>query len=558
MRFATFLLFFGLLASQAWALIKHYDYIIKETSYTRLCSTKKILTVNGEFPGPIIYANKGDTAIVNVQNQGEYNITLHWHGLSQPRNSWSDGPEYITQCPIQPGAKFKYHLIFSHEEGTIWWHAHSAWDRATVHGAIIVYPKIGAIYPFPNPHREIPIILGEWWKSDINQILADPLETGSDFNISDAYTINGQPGDLYPCSSSDTFITIVEHQKTYLLRVINAALNNDLFFAIADHELTIVGTDGSYLKPFTTSYIMITPGQTFDILLHANAASGSRFYMAASSYGSADLIPYDVTTTTAILQYKTSDVPTDKPKLPSLPKVNDSKAALDFVKRLQSLTPVNVPKTIDERIIMTVSVNLLKCEPGKTCKGPQGERFSMSLNNISFLTPSIDLLQAYHKNISGVFGTGFPSEPPLNFDFTSNDLPSYLLYPRRAVEVRVVEYNTNLEIVFQGTGLFAPEYHPMHLHGYSFYTVGSGPGNFDKEKDPLKYNLINPPFQNTVGVPKNGWSAIRFKALNPGVWFMHCHIDIHSTWGMATVLIVKNGKGLDAGLLPPPPYMPPC
>ena len=207
---------------------------------------------------------------------------------------------------------------------------------------------------------------------------------------------------------------------------------------------------------------------------------------------------------------------------------------------------------------MTVSVNLLKCEPGKTCLGPQGERFAMSLNNISFATPTIDILQAYYKNITGVFGTEFPSEPPLHFDFTGDNLPAYLLYPRTALEVRVVEYGTNLEIVFQGTSLLAPEYHPMHLHGYNFYVVGSGPGNFDKEKDPLKYNLVNPPFQNTVGVPKNGWSAVRFKALNPGVWFLHCHIDVHSTWGMATVLIVKNGKGLNAGLLPRPPYMPPC
>ena len=26
------------------------------------------------------------------------------HGVKQPRNPWSDGPVYITQCPIKPGA----------------------------------------------------------------------------------------------------------------------------------------------------------------------------------------------------------------------------------------------------------------------------------------------------------------------------------------------------------------------------------------------------------------------------------------------------------------------
>jgi len=82
------------------------------------------------------------------------------HGVKQPRNPWTDGPAYITQCPIQPGRRFRQKLIFSTEEGTIWWHAHSDWSRATIHGAIFVYPTKNTPYPFPKPHAEIPIIFG--------------------------------------------------------------------------------------------------------------------------------------------------------------------------------------------------------------------------------------------------------------------------------------------------------------------------------------------------------------------------------------------------------------
>ena len=82
------------------------------------------------------------------------------HGVKQPRKPWSDGPEYVTQCPIKPGANFTYEIIFSTEEGTLWWHAHSDWSRATVHGPIIIFPKIGTTYPFPKPHAEFPIVLG--------------------------------------------------------------------------------------------------------------------------------------------------------------------------------------------------------------------------------------------------------------------------------------------------------------------------------------------------------------------------------------------------------------
>ena len=90
---------------------------------------------------------------------------IYRHGVKQPRNPWSDGPNYITQCPIQAGAKFTQKIILSTEEGTLWWHAHSEWDRATVHGAIIVYPTNGTNYPFSKPHAEFSIILGTPHKS---------------------------------------------------------------------------------------------------------------------------------------------------------------------------------------------------------------------------------------------------------------------------------------------------------------------------------------------------------------------------------------------------------
>jgi FtsP/CotA-like multicopper oxidase with cupredoxin domain len=85
---------------------------------------------------------------------------LDRHGVKQPRNPWSDGPENITQCPIQPGTNFTYEVIFSTEEGTLWWHAHSDWSRATVHGAIIILPTPATTYPFPKPYAQETIVLG--------------------------------------------------------------------------------------------------------------------------------------------------------------------------------------------------------------------------------------------------------------------------------------------------------------------------------------------------------------------------------------------------------------
>ncbi|RVW79266.1 hypothetical protein VitviT2T_028318 [Vitis vinifera] len=551
------LLFVAVLPCKA---LINYTFIVKETPYTRLCSTKNILTVNGQFPGPTLYVTKGETVIVDVYNKGSYNITIHWHGVKMPRYPWSDGPEYVTQCPIQPGGKFSQKIIFSSEEGTLWWHAHSDWSRATVHGAIIIYPKKGTSYPFPKPHAEVPILLGEWWKKDIMEVLTEFVQNGGDPQISDAFTINGQPGDLYPCSKPETFKLLVDYGKMYLLRIINVDMQDILFFSIAKHQITVVGTDASYTKPLARDYIAISPGQTIDVLLEANQ-SPDHYYMAARAYSSAKGVEYDNTTTTAVVQYNGNYTPSP-PSLPFLPDYNDTNASVNFTGSLRSLAnkdhPVDVPTNITTPLIFTVSMNTFPCPLNRTCKGPNGTMLAASVNNISFVNPKIDVLEAYYYQINGVFGTRFPSFPPYVFNFTAEYLSLLLELPNRWTEVKVLDYDSVVELVFQGTNLVAGTDHPIHLHGYSFYVVGWGFGNFNKDKDPLGYNLVDPPLQNTIAVPKNGWTTIRFKAHNPGVWLMHCHIERHLTWGMDMVFIVKNGPSPEVQLLPPPPDMPPC
>ncbi|KAH0680058.1 hypothetical protein KY284_021143 [Solanum tuberosum] len=554
----VFLFLLGLLPAHAF--VHRHRFIIKEAPYSKLCSSKNILTVNGQFPGPVIYANTGDTLVVNVQNDGTQNITIHWHGVKQPRYPWSDGPEFITQCPIRPGTNFSQRINLSDEEGTLWWHAHSDWSRATVNGALIIRPANKTNYPFPRPAAEIPIILGEWWKSDVQAVVNEFLASGGDANKSDAFLINGQPGDLYPCSTNDTFKLTVEKDKTYMLRIVNAVMNNLMFFSVANHQLTVVGTDGAYVKPFKSNYITISPGETIDVLLEANQ-NPNHYYMGAKAYNSVVGVPFDNTTTTAIIQYRGNYTASSPPIFPDLPNFDDTNASFNFTRSLKSLAdkthPINVPLNVTTNLLFTFSVNTLPCED-ESCSGPNGDRFAASVNNISFVLPRIDILEAYYKNIQGVYGDEFPSFPPLNFNFTGGSLPVELQRPDRRTEVHVLEYGTNVEIVLQGTSLLGGVDHPIHLHGYSFYVVGAGFGNFDKDKDPLNYNLVDPPLQNTIAVVRNGWAAIRFKADNPGVWFMHCHLERHVSWGMEMAFIVKDGKGSQEKLLPPPPDMPLC
>jgi len=542
------------------AEIHSHIFSIVPKTVTRLCEQHTIITVNGQLPGPTLYVYNGDTVVVTVYNNAQYNATVHWHGVKQLRTGWADGPAYITQCPIQPGGKYTYRFTITGQEGTVWWHAHVSWLRATVHGALVIFPKKGSSYPFPRPSAEIPIIIGEWWNKDPVTIINQAILTGGAPNLSDAFTINGQPGDLYPCSTSETFRVLVQSGETYLLRIVNAALNSGHFFKIAGHEFTVVAVDASYTKPYKTDVIVISAGQTADVLLTADQPVGI-YYMAAQAYNNQQTGDFDNTTTTAILEYRGQQNSTS-PILPSLPFYNDTETVTKFSRALRSLAspeyPVDVPLSIDESLISTVGLGLLPCATGKTCEGPNGTRLSASMNNVSFTTPKFALLQANFFAINDVFTTDLPSDPPIKFNYTGEDIPKSLWVPDSGTKVKVLRYNTAVQLVFQATNIFVAENHPMHLHGYNFYVVGEGFGNYNPETDPPNFNLVDPPQRNTVIAPVSGWVAIRFKADNPGVWFLHCHLDDHLTWGLNMVFLVRNGDDPSATLEPPPPDLPRC
>ena len=43
-------------------------------------------------------------------------------------------------------------------------------------------------------------------------------------------------------------------------------------------------------------------------------------------------------------------------------------------------------------------------------------------------------------------------------------------------------------------------------------------------------------------VQRGGYTIIRFLANNPGIWFAHCHKDLHSEHGLAFMLKVGDVK----------------
>jgi laccase len=139
----------------------------------------------------------------------------------------------------------------------------------------------------------------------------------------------------------------------------------------------------------------------------------------------------------------------------------------------------------------------------------------------------------------------------VRFDYTAQNVSRALWQP-----VPELKYGS---VVLQGTNFFAAENHPIHIHGYDFYILAEGFGNFNAATDIATFNLDDPPMRNTVAVPVNGWAVIRFVAAdNQGVWLMHCHLDVHITWGLAMAFLVEDGVGSLQSLEAPPPDLPLC
>ncbi|KAF5193337.1 Laccase-7, partial [Thalictrum thalictroides] len=534
-------------------------------SLRRLCGQQVKTVVDGSLPGPTIQAREGDKLIVHVFNTSPYNITLHWHGVFQMFSGWSDGPAYVTQCPIVPGSSYTYKFYVTGQEGTLWWHAHISMLRETLYGALIIRPGLGRSYPFPKPEQEVPILFGEWWNANVVDVEKNFTTFGGLSRLSDAFTINGQPGDLYPCSERETYKLNVIQGKTYLLRLVNAALMSHLFFKIAQHNFTVVAVDARYTKPYNTNVIVIAPGQSADVLFTANQPLGN-YYMAAHPYFPTP-IEFQNGTTTAIVHYIGASL-TSTPLMPVLPDFSDTPTAHKFYSEVTSLTTVNnphwlpVPQVVDENMFITFGIGFEPC--GGTCVGPLGSffKFSANMNNISFVLPStISLLEAYHEGVQGIYTEDFPDHPPLEFNYTDPNVAlalPLLVIEKKETRLKRLKYDSVVQIVLQSTALVTAENHPIHFHGFDFYVLAQGFGNYDPISDPKNFNLVSPQQRNTIAVPINGWAVIRFRANNPGVWFVHCHRETHVPWGLNMAFIIEDGPTPSTSLPPPPMDLPPC
>ncbi|XP_025262344.1 laccase-15 [Camponotus floridanus] len=185
-----------------------------------------------------------------------------------------------------------------------------------------------------------------------------------------------------------------------------------------------------------------------------------------------------------------------------------------------------------------------------------GSHLISLVNNISYQNPSAPLISQSD-----------------GYQFMCDDVsvPSTCTEPCFCTHVYHIPLHATVDVMIYDKRPLEDLNHPFHLHGYSFCVIYTGQfinalnksdiTNKDvmRELNAHMTRLRNDDYKNcapkdTVIVPNTGFVILRFKADNPGWWFLHCHFLWHTATGMNVILHV----GTPYDLPPVPRDFPKC
>ena len=194
--------------------------------------TVRMLAYNGSVPGPVLKVREGSQVVVDVENQGDLDATVHWHGLRLDNRY--DGT-HSTQKPVGIGERFEYRLEFP-DPGAYWYHPHIRQDYGQemgLYGTILVVPS-DARYWAPV-HRELMVTLDDVLIEHGRIAPFDPQQTSYSAmgRFGNRMLINGEP-ELHLSARRDEVI------RFYLTNTANTRVFN---FAVANARMKVVGGD---------------------------------------------------------------------------------------------------------------------------------------------------------------------------------------------------------------------------------------------------------------------------------------------------------------------------
>ncbi|KAI9082242.1 hypothetical protein K1719_035665 [Acacia pycnantha] len=519
------------------AKVRHYEWKVEYMYGSPDCLESVVLGINGQFPGPTIRVQAGDTIDVALTNKlSTEGVVIHWHGIRQKETPWADGTASISQCAINPGETFRYRFKVD-KPGTYFYHGHYGMQRsAGLYGSLIVEVEDGKREPF-HYDGEFDLLLSDWWhESSHHQEVSLSSKPFRWIGEPQSLLINGRGQFNCSMSSSRTLPKCrfrgnepcapqtlhVLPNKTYRFRIASSTALASLNLAIQNHKMVVVEADSNYVKPFAVQDIDIYSGESYSVLVTSDQDPSKNYWIAIGIRGRNATTPQALT----ILNYhptSASHLPPSPP--PVTPLWNDFRRSQSFAQKLYALmgTPTP-PATFHRRLVLLNTQNLIN---GFT---------KWAINNVSLTLPSTPYLGSIKYKLQNAFD---PKSPPESFP-AEYDIMKPPANPNSVTGsgVYMFEMNQVVDVILQNANVLSgssSEIHPWHLHGHDFWVLGYGEGKFDAKRDEKKLNTKNPVMKNTAVIFPYGWTALRFVADNPGVWAFHCHIEPHLHMGMGVI-----------------------
>ena len=494
--------------------------------------------------------------------------SIHWHGIFQHDTPFMDGAAFITQCPILPRQSFTYRFNAG-QSGTYWYHAHISNQRNDgIYGMLILHAFIPNI-PYFN------VFIQEWNHRDAAALATEDPTSKSHPGPGNGYTLSP------PYFTDDGNLLVLEQYESglingrgrwnnnraplttftvtpgllYRFRVVNGGLHHSLKFEIDNHCFQIVALDGFEVSNILVDAFIVMPGERVDVIVITNQPTSS-YWIRASTLVANVPVPQ----INAILRYVGSSAgdPVSLKKNCTVSGCSVFNCLFGSFATNQNITCLSVASAVPQ----------ISTDPSSTYQSDFGLKQANPDNEI-FLNFGL----ANGPSVNGIRNTETPS---FLYGQTSN---SYTTPCNQSVCstvgcecTNIISLPYNKVVQFVVTNYVAPNSpapvapHAFHMHGHSFAVLkvgyqpinnqtgeATGP-NTDiacandfcfttkwSSKRP-SLNLFNPSIKDTVVVPSFGYVVVRIKTTNPGLWFIHCHLESHMMQGMSLVMNEAENK----------------
>ncbi|EJD00037.1 laccase [Fomitiporia mediterranea MF3/22] len=443
--------------------------------------SRSTVTAEGQFPGPLISGNFGDRFLVRVTDKltdptMRRATSIHWHGMFQHHTPESDGPAFVTQCPIVPDHSFLYNFSVPDQTGTYWYHSHLSTQYCDgLRGPLVIYDPNDPHAGLYDVDDESTIVLISDWYNTIAPVLFPNPTNGTP--VPDSTVINGKGR-----SSAGGDLAVVRAQpgKRHRLRLIAASCFPSFTVSLDGHKMTVIEADGEETEPVTVDSLNIFAAQRYSVVVEMDQPVDNYWIRAVPSSPAGSTTDGGINS--AILRY--DGAPDAEP--------TTNATANPVVLNEADLHPIKNPGAPGLPFVGGADLALQM-----QISRPDGQ---FEINGVPFNPPSVPVLL---QILSGTTNANQLLPPGSVYNLPRN---------------KVVEIN------FPGGGN-----HPIHLHGHAFDVIRVS-GN-------SSYNFVNPVRRDVVSIG-GGTDNVTFRFMtdNPGPWFLHCHINWHLEGGLAVVL----------------------